>query len=93
MYPLALNVQAALAGVPPVLLFVVVQPAGVPAPLKFSFNNVVAVFEFDVALDVRFTVLPAQIVDALDEAVTLVGEALTAIVPEATTQPGVIGIE
>ena len=55
------------------LELVVVQPEG--ALLKFSFKSVVAVFgkEFEVALDVRLTELPEQIVEALAVAVTLDG--------------------
>jgi hypothetical protein len=52
-----------------------VQPVGVL--LKFSFISTAAVLEFDVALDVKFTELPEQIVEALVEAETDVGIGLT----------------
>jgi hypothetical protein len=51
------------------------------------------VLEFEVALDVRSTEPLAQIVEALEEAETTVGVGKTVIVPEALTQPGLIGIE
>ena len=67
------------------LVLVVVQPVGVL--LKFSFNNVVVVLEFDVALDVKFTEPPAQIVEALEEAETTVGLGKTVNVLDAVAVP------
>ena len=64
---------------------VVVQPVGVL--LKFSLIKVVEVAEFEVALDVKFTLPPIQIAVALGTAVTAVGAAVTVIVPVAFTVP------
>jgi hypothetical protein len=50
------------------------------------------VLEFDVALDVRFTEPPAQIVEALEEAETTVGLGNTVIVPVALIHPVLTGI-
>ena len=71
-------VHAALAGVPPVELFTVVQ-AGL-ATLKFSVNMVYGVCEFDVAEEERATDVPSQIVAGDAEAVTPVGRGLTVTV-------------
>ena len=73
-------VHAALAGVPPVELFTVVQ-AGLAA-LKFSVNMVYGVCELEVAEEDKATVAPWHIAVGETDAVTPVGagsiEATTA---------------
>ena len=63
----------------------VVQPIGVE--LKFSFIKVALVDELDVALDVKLTLPPIHIDDALVFAVTDVGIGLTTIVLDAVSIP------
>ena len=74
-----------MAGVPPVLELVVVQPVAVP--LKFSLKSVVAVLEFEVALDDKPIELPLQIVEEEEAAVTEDGFGLTTNVFDAVAVP------
>jgi len=71
--------------VPPEVLLVFVQVF--VAPLKFSLISVVAVLEFEVAEEVRFTDPPEQTELALDDAVTDVGTGFTTNVFEAVLVP------
>ena len=87
LYPLALNVQAALATVPPVELFVNVQDA--MDPLKLSNKGVPVNPEFDVAEELKLIELPLQILDELLDAVTAVGVGFTAKLLEAVADPQV----
>ena len=96
LYPLALTVHAALAGVPPAEVFVVVHPSGpVVAPtvaeLKFSVNKIggcEVMFEDEV----RFTVAPAQTDDGEAPTVTTGAETTTTVTGAVTEQPGVVNV-
>lgn len=80
LYPLGRSVQALFAGVPPVELLMVVQPAAVP--LKFSVR-IVIVYGLPVAPKV--VVEPAQMAEGLDVAVAPVtaGADVIVVVAEA----------
>jgi hypothetical protein len=86
--PLFTNTHAArafTAAVPPVVLFVFTQVF--VAPLKSSFISTAAVFEFEVADEVRFTDPPEQTELTLADAITDVGTGFTTKVLVAVLVP------